>query len=307
MKIYRGNQVLSGYIIDEPFAALPVVTHCGEAICERGHHLSTHTHSGFEFLMLTRGQASWVVDGREYAQKIGDVFVVFPHQPHRTGQEHNSENEHLWIGVDLARFSAAGKRLARELQRQKGHIFPGGTDLEPLLRGLIAQAIRHRPQATAIARHYLNTIVAILLQRVEQPESSYSLPFTPRSLPIQRTLAYMEQNINCRLSLKDLARVAAIRSAAHFCTRFHKEIGIAPGAMHLRLRLKAAKEILTQSMAENITDVAMHLGFSSTQHFSGKFKQAFGITPSNWRTMSRFSEAIGRRTSSTKNLTKKCR
>ncbi len=297
MKIYRGFQVLSGYIIDEPFAALPVVTHCGEAICERGHLLTSHTHSGFEFLMLTRGHASWVVDGRDFVQNTGDIFVVFPRQPHRTGQEPNSENEHLWIGVDLARFSAAGKRLARELQRRDSHLFHSGTELEPLLRGLIAQAIRHRTQAAAIARCYLETIVAILLQRVEEPESSFSLDFTPRSLPIQRCLAYMEQNLTRRLPLNDLARVAAIRSVAHFCTRFHQEIGIAPGAMHLRLRLNAAKEILAQTTAEDVTGVAMHFGFSSAQHFSGKFKQAFGITPSALRTMSRIPgpSEVGRR------------
>jgi AraC-like DNA-binding protein len=31
-----------------------------------------------------------------------------------------------------------------------------------------------------------------------------------------------------------------------------------------------------------MTRVAMQFGFSPSQHFSGKFKQAFGLTPRAW-------------------------
>lgn len=284
MKILRDAQIVSGYLIEDPFASVPTVSHCGEAVCVRGHNLQKHWHSGFEFLVLTRGRASWMIDGRDIFQEIGDVLVVHPRQFHRTGSLPNPENHHLWIGWDLERFSKRGAELAKALRRDGRHLFPCGPELEPLLRGVISQSMTRKPYSAAIVRRYLETITAILLQEVKcGPHITSRSELAPRSLPIQRCVAYMERHLDRRLPLGDLARVAAIQSSSHFCTRFRKEVGIPPAEMHLRLRLNAAKEILASPGDSGVTSVAMQFGFSSSQHFSGKFKQAFGLSPSEWR------------------------
>ncbi len=282
MKVLRDPQILSGYLIEKPFASLPEVTHCGEAICIRGHHLPAHSHPVFEFLVLTRGRASWEIEGRKIAQENGDVLAVFPRQSHRTGRRPNPENQHLWIGLDLARFSAAGARLARALRRRGAHVFPGGLELESVLRGVMAQAIARKPDAASVARCYLETLIALMRQFLEIANVPVPPNLAPCSVPIQRCLAYMERHLDERLRLKDLSRIAAMPSPSHFCTRFRREAGITPAEMHLRLRLNAARESLGRPEA-SVTEVAMQFGFSSSQHFSCRFRQAFGFTPSAWR------------------------
>lgn len=50
----------------------------------------------------------------------------------------------------------------------------------------------------------------------------------------------------------------------------------------LRLRIDKAQELLAGSEM-SVTDISHSLGFSSSQHFAGVFKQYTGQTPSAFR------------------------
>lgn len=286
MRLLSDPQITSGYLIEDPFPGLPQVTHCGEAVCVQNHQLCGHTHPFFELIILTRGRATWTVEGRTYEQEPGDLFLTFPGQVHGTGPRPNPENQHLWIGLDLKGLSRRGTRLGSLLEKNGRHIYRGGAEMEPLLRGLIAQAVSQRKECEEVARRYLETLVALFMQQIQAAGRESPTGAVPRSLPIQRCLAYMELRLSGRLSLEALARVAAIRSTADFCKRFRKEVGLTPAAMHLRMRLDSARDVLAGSHLP-ITDIALQFGFSSSQHFSGRFKEAFGLTPTSWRKKSR--------------------
>ena len=283
MKVLRDAQILRGYLIERPFDGWPAITHCGEALCVPGHHLPAHRHPVFEMLLLTGGRAYWSVGRREIVQEVGDLFVAFPGQVHRTGPRANPENQHLWIGVNLASLGPTGQRLARRLAGRRLQLVPKCSELEPLLRGVMAQAISRQPQASAVARRYLEVIVALLSQRTETTHETAAAPeLAPCSVPVQRCLAYLRANLHRRLSLEEISRVGAMRNVAYFCTRFRRETGQAPAATHLNLRLEAAKAALRRTDA-TITTVALQYGFCSSQHFGGAFRVAFGITPRAWR------------------------
>jgi AraC-like DNA-binding protein len=53
----------------------------------------------------------------------------------------------------------------------------------------------------------------------------------------------------------------------------------------LRLRLARALDLLGDY--DDVTDLALALGFSSHSHFSAAFKQVYGQTPSAFRKLSR--------------------
>jgi len=283
MNVLRDPQILRGYLIERPFDGLPWISHCGEALCVRGHSLPAHRHPYFELLLLTGGRASWGVGRQELVQEVGDLLVSFPGQMHRTGSRPNPENQHLWIGVDLAALGPEGRSLGRQLLRQRRQLVPQCADLEPLLRGVIAQAISRPPEAEAVVRRYLELMVALLRQRVAtaargEPRAEP----VPCSLPIQRCLAYLRAHLDRRLPLEEIARVGAMRNLTHFCTRFRREVGLAPAQLHRRWRLEAARDALRRADAA-ITPLAFQFGFSSSQHFSGAFRRAFGLSPIDWR------------------------
>jgi AraC family transcriptional regulator len=75
----------------------------------------------------------------------------------------------------------------------------------------------------------------------------------------------------------ELARRAGM-TPAHFTTRFRMLAGLPPRQFLIDCRIRAARELL-QTTSLPVTDIAMRLGFCSSQHFANLFKRHTGITP----------------------------
>ena len=283
MKVLREPQIISGFLYDRPVDDLPALTHCGEALCSRGHHLKPHAHPVFEFLYLARGRATWRAGGVVSAQGMGDLYIVYPGEKHGTGPVPNPENHHLWVGLQLEQLGPAARRLAAELRRTRLRSLSGCPEVEPVLRGLVAQVVANHPQRRQAIAAYLELFVTLVTQRLREGErrtpATTALPY---SYAVQRAVAYMEQQLDRRLPLRDLAAMATARSVPHFCAQFRREVGVSPAAYHLRLRLAAARLTLRQP-GFDVTKTAQQHGFSSSQHFSTLFRSAYGTTPREWR------------------------
>jgi AraC-like DNA-binding protein len=282
MKVIRESTHISGFLYDKPLAEAPALTHCGEALCARGHVVSRHAHPGFEFHYLSRGGPfGWRTGSENYSQKTGEIFVTYPNEPHLSAPDANPESHFLWIGLKLGELEADGKRIARLLIKRKSRLVSGCQEVEPVLRGVIAQVISRRPHRGAVVRAYLQAFIALLEQRILAAKDEPDGPVAqlPYSHGVMKAVAYLQKNLDRRVPLEELAAAASSRSTTNFCTRFRREVGVPPAAYHLHLRLQGARAALRQP-AFAITTVAYQFGFNSSQHFSFHFRREFGITPS---------------------------
>jgi len=93
--------------------------------------------------------------------------------------------------------------------------------------------------------------------------------------------SYLAVRFRQRVALDDVAR-AAHCSAFHLARVFRNEIGIPIHQYLNRLRLGAALEWLAEG-ADNLTQLALDLGYSSHSHFTHAFRQEFRISPSQFR------------------------
>lgn len=283
MKVLRDPQIISGFVYENPVDDLPALTHCGEALCCRGHHRKPHSHPAFEFLYLARGSASWRADGETTTMAMGDLYIAYPGEKHGTGPVSNPENHHLWAGLKLEQLGPTATRLAAELRRKRLRALTGCPEVEPVLRGLVAQVVSNHPERRQAILAYLELFLTLVSQRLHSGERRTSTPTAlPYSYAVQRAVAYMEQQLDRRLPLRDLAAMATARSVPHFCTQFRREVGVSPAAHHLQLRLDAARLTLRQP-GFDVTKAALQHGFSSSQHFSTLFRRAYGLTPREWR------------------------
>jgi AraC-like DNA-binding protein len=89
------------------------------------------------------------------------------------------------------------------------------------------------------------------------------------------------------LTLGDLARAVGL-SRFRLCRAFRALTGTTLHAYREQLRLRAALEPLGRG-CEDLTGLALDLGYSSHSHFTASFRRAFGATPSQAR--ARFSAA----------------
>ena len=72
------------------------------------------------------------------------------------------------------------------------------------------------------------------------------------------------------------------RSESYIKHRFKEEMGQTPADHVLRRKVDLAKERLFASEA-TITQIAMHFGFSTSQHFATAFRRYVGLSPLAYR------------------------
>ena len=283
MKILRDPTFfISGFYYEEPMAELPSLTHCGEVLCFPGHQLRPHLHTGFEFLYLARGGMHWRAGAQTFPQKEGELMVFYPREQHSTVNSAQEETHQLWIGIDLERLGVEGRRLARLLQEGNIRLVSACYPVEPVLRAIVRQIITSLPNQKIVVLGYLRLLVVLIEQHLRLEQEAPGTPMLPYSYGVQKAISHMENHLDRRIALVELAAVATVRKASHFCSKFRQEVGTTPAAYHLNLRLIAAKDGLLQPKS-TVTEIALRFGFNSSQHFSSSFRRAFGTSPRSWR------------------------
>lgn len=98
----------------------------------------------------------------------------------------------------------------------------------------------------------------------------------------KRVFAYIEQHLDCELSVEKLSEVACF-SRFHFHRQFSQYCGVSVSRYITLMRLKRASYRLVQQSPEKIIDIALDAGFENPESFSRAFKNTFGLTPSEFR------------------------
>jgi AraC-like DNA-binding protein len=106
-------------------------------------------------------------------------------------------------------------------------------------------------------------------------------PETVRLLP---SLRFMDQRFHTNPTLGDISTKAHL-SPFHFHRRFTDLIGQTPKHFLLSCQVCEAKRMLVARKRE-LARIAVDCGFAHQSHFTSRFKQATGLTPTRWRRIS---------------------
>src|SRR5215468_772772 len=95
---------------------------------------------------------------------------------------------------------------------------------------------------------------------------------------VEAAKTYLASRLGARVTLDDVARAAGA-SPFHLTRIFHQRTGAPVHRYLIRLRLRTALERLADG-ANDLTALALELGFSSHSHFTDTFRREFGRAPS---------------------------
>jgi transcriptional regulator GlxA family with amidase domain len=104
-------------------------------------------------------------------------------------------------------------------------------------------------------------------------------------LRFSEAVAWMEENYARQSSVAELARRAAM-SERHFLRMFRKTFETSPLEHLIRLRIRRAAELL-ETGGCNITETGYKCGFSDSNYFSRQFRRILGMSPRQYRDLSR--------------------
>jgi AraC family transcriptional regulator len=114
---------------------------------------------------------------------------------------------------------------------------------------------------------------------------------------IHRVIDYIEANIAQDLTLEGLASVASF-SRFHFHRIFRALVGETLNQYVTRLRLEKAATLLISNPKTSVTEIAFDCGFSSSAAFARAFKEAFGMSATEFRSKQPFKESKNSKTNS---------
>jgi AraC-like DNA-binding protein len=103
-------------------------------------------------------------------------------------------------------------------------------------------------------------------------------------------LRYMQQEFHNGPTLVDIAKTVHL-SPFHFHRRFTELLGLTPKQFLLDCQIYLAKTELLSGEKE-LVQIARECGFAHQSHFTSRFKQATGFTPTRWRKMALARQAI---------------
>lgn len=153
----------------------------------------------------------------------------------------------------------------------------GGTSALDLMLYQIAQKCG-RDVAANVADQFLH---ARIREGEDVQIASVSWRYGTNDRRILRAVAIMEENIEQPIGIEDIAHRAGA-SRRQLERLFHEKLNSSPSQLYLEMRLKKARLLLKQT-TDSVLNVAVQCGFSGASHFSKRYREVFGETPSETR------------------------
>jgi transcriptional regulator GlxA family with amidase domain len=103
----------------------------------------------------------------------------------------------------------------------------------------------------------------------------------PRRELVDRVTGFLRDNLGEPVTIAELSRMAGV-SERTLRAAFHEALGLSPKQYTITQRLCAAREALQHAdpKTTTVTDVAMTYGFFELGRFAGRYRHAFGESPS---------------------------
>jgi AraC family transcriptional regulator len=200
-----------------------------------------------------------------------------------------------WVDSGRVLFARAGESYVdRHVVPGSGHASIILTPAEATVEELWGLADHGRVRAASLRMHMLGQ----LLRRASRPLESEELAIAmlTEAFAERRPVTTIDQRcvrlakealqdcVEGRISLEALAGKIGVTSV-YLTQCFKRSEGMPLYRYQTQLRLARALDRLPE--ADDITDLALDLGFSSHSHFTAAFRAGVGVTPSHFRRVAR--------------------
>jgi AraC-like DNA-binding protein len=149
----------------------------------------------------------------------------------------------------------------------------------------LAAVLRHRMNRGVAGVLEAETLTLALIRHALGNADTDVSKVTVRSrILVDQAKQVIAADLGRRVTLAEIAAQVGV-SPVYLTQIFQRVEGIPLYRYQLRLRLARALQLLNDY--DDVTDLALDLGFSSHSHFSAAFKHVYGQTPSTLRQSSR--------------------
>jgi AraC-like DNA-binding protein len=249
---------------------------------EASHHF-IERRQGIEqyvFIYCVNGAGQYRVADKTFEVKANQYFILPAGQSHSYAAAEKNPWTIYWIhfGGTLAPYYAQDAVSPKDIRPEMSSRISTRTYIFEEIFQTLSQGyeLAHLHYASCLFHYYLGT-----LRYIDQYRSLKKEEGEENDRVIKAAIHFMEENIEKRLSLKQMAEFVGY-STSHFSHLFQEKMHQSPGTFFNQLKVDEAAVLLSTTQMK-INQICFKVGFDDPYYFSRLFTKVKGISPSEYR------------------------
>lgn len=252
----------------------------GTVFCRSGWVGMHHSHNFWELVYIKKENDDpfeMICLGQNFTCERNTLFLIPPNVPHLFRNYGREPAKNLYIGFSYT-FSPA-KKLRTDMPVIIGTDHAEVIGILSLLNEFSELAPEEIMDVLDQKRLDVMREVVSVFHMVLSDDERYAASNSHRNILLcNKVKDYIMQNLNRRISVDELARQFYI-SSNYLGQIFRQVTGMTVKNYHNRMRMEYALRLITENQ-HSIGKVASMVGFDDIAYFSRKFKEFYGVAPS---------------------------
>jgi AraC family L-rhamnose operon regulatory protein RhaS len=236
----------------------------------------------YEICYVEKGSVEWWIDDQLFEAAPKSLFINKPGEWHGGASGLIQPCEMYFVQFmfpPLGALPGLSEDMILEFRTafedMHHRVFFASNSVRTFFELLLSEQRNPQRGSLVVARAAFHQILAMTVRNHDEMQSARY------SKKIAKVLDWINDNLEQSIHCDTLIELSEM-SPSQFYRRFSQEVRLTPGDYHLRQRILVAKHRLRKTQG-SITDIALELGFSSSQYFATVFKKVVGLTPSEYR------------------------
>lgn len=260
--------------LEHPFS----VYSCGHYRLSPGevhHTIRPHGRLDYQLLYVAGGSAYFTLSDGCHKAMPGDAVIYLPEQPQDYQYISDDHPELFWMHFSGSQAEA----LLKELKMDQDIVYHVSFQSEytTLFHRIIRELQLCGPHYYALVNALAQELLLLMSRSFLESDGKLRL----RNQQIQQAISIIHEDCRQERSTVDLAREANM-SACWFIRSFKEYTGLSPQQYIIRARMNKARELLS-STNNNISEVALMVGYENPLYFSRLFKKHVGLSPREYK------------------------
>ncbi|WPC03838.1 AraC family transcriptional regulator [Pseudomonas benzenivorans] len=242
------------------------------------HTFSPHVHEGFVLGVVEQGAHLFQHRGSGHLASVGSMIVINPDELHSCSKAGDQGWRYRACYPDAQQIRGVLQELELDAAGLPGFASSVIQDLELTRAFAELHCLLDGPATVLQCQVAWREAILLLFQRHGRVREAREPGREPWA--VAQAKALLDSRLADPPSLEQLAAAVSL-SPFHFARVFRRATGLPPHAWLRQRRLQQARAQLQRGSTP--LAVAMQLGFADQSHLSRQFKQAYGVTPGEYR------------------------
>lgn len=247
---------------------------CYYQVRNANYNFSGESHGHWELTFIDSGELETSIDGEYFTLKNYELLLYAPRQYHtqHTNTEHSCSYLTVMFDMDCT-----------HEDELKNRVFQANRDALTTINNFVRASGNDQVFSKDLMICFLQEIVVRLIYSDfidDSPVANTPMQQKFENELLNEVLIYINDNIYTAITIEKLCQEFSI-SRSSLQQLFKNNLNTAPKQYISDLKLQKSKLLIKESKY-TISEISNILGFASIHYFSRKFKQQFGITPTDY-------------------------